>query len=202
MYLSEITLRVNENIEIHHLLRKSFAKEEGSLNRPFLFRALPRMDGQKSVTILSDSRPADMLSGLRISKLENPEKGMHYIFSIVCSPTKQAGDNKKPQILPLCEGHAVKQWLQRKLESAAILNFCKCNLTYPTHFSVNGQKGIINTAVVTGMLRCEDPGKLSSLMLSGIGRGKSFGCGLLLLYEALVKFQPEPEDEDNGTIRQ
>lgn len=74
-----------------------------------------------------------------------------------------------------------REWLKNKLSGSAELKFARFNNRFIT--LGNGTKRLI--ASVTGVIYITNVSCFVSLVQSGIGRGKAFGCGLIYIPEIM-----------------
>ncbi|MGW5820062.1 type I-E CRISPR-associated protein Cas6/Cse3/CasE [Streptomyces noursei] len=101
------------------------------------------------------------------------DKAPHCGFEIREAPAP----TEAPGILPLIEEEAAAKTLQDvTVASQEHHVFRKVNMEARTAMTVT-----INTATYTGTLRVTDPIALGRALITGIGSGKGYGCGLLTL---------------------
>lgn len=124
------------------------------------------------------SRPLDpVLDALRT--------GVRVRYRIIANATRKLGKNtvagRPRQIVPL-DGAAAEEWWQRQATSAGlVLHTVTSTPIASARGQHRGTSGRINHACTRfdGTATVTDAKSLREAMLSGIGRGKSYGCGLL-----------------------
>ncbi|MGW0592740.1 type I-E CRISPR-associated protein Cas6/Cse3/CasE [Streptosporangium sp. NPDC002607] len=95
--------------------------------------------------------------------------------------SEQAVAGRPRQIVPL-DGAAAEEWWQRQATSAGlVLHTVTSTPIASARGQHRGTSGRINHACTRfdGTATVTDAKSLREAMLSGIGRGKSYGCGLL-----------------------
>ena len=84
---------------------------------------------------------------------------------------------------PLRTPAGMHQWAERKLAQAgARLDALDILDVHATRFNRQGRKLTFHTVEYTGEITITDRDKLTQTMLSGIGHGKAYGLGLMLLF--------------------
>jgi hypothetical protein len=122
-------------------------------------------------TLTPDLHPAG--TRLAWSLIANPT---HSIHLGVAADGQPAGRGRRTGIAE--PGHAV-DWLRARLASALALD---TPLTAHRISPVHGAKGLLLTRwVFSGTGTVHHPEDLAALLTGGVGRGKAFGCGLLLV---------------------
>ena len=75
------------------------------------------------------------------------------------------------------------QWAERKLTQAGTtLDTLDVLNVHATRFNRQGRKLTFHTVEYTGTFTITDRNKLAQAMLAGVGHGKAYGLGLLLLF--------------------
>jgi len=190
----------------HQVLWQMFKRPEGT-SQPFLFRQVMGDDDDVlRFLMVSRERPCEA-GGLRLeSKSYQPwiEAEARYRFDIRLNPTrteKVAGGRGKRQDYVISRLHqlgvprharpAVRRcivqeelpkWLEaRGARHGFALEQCvvACYERLTAHDK--GRDMTISVADFVGVLRVTDPDIFGQVLLSGLGRAKAFGCGLLLL---------------------
>ncbi|MGL5336085.1 MAG: type I-E CRISPR-associated protein Cas6/Cse3/CasE [Enterovibrio sp.] len=148
----------------------------------------------RQILMLSNRLPNPTEHGeLRTRALpENFLDHQHYRFTVVMQPTLRTNNSscvipdhkKKQKLLPIKGKEAISQWF---IERAP------CNWGFSVNpeqlqveqvsveqFMVQEQRQATQQhATLSGYLTVIDPAKFRASVASGIGRGRSFGCGLL-----------------------
>ena len=133
--------------------------------------------------MLSIKEPQDtsIHSKIVASKPFNPyfSEGHNLRFLLEANPIKRLPDSHKR--VPLIDEETQIKWLEKKLAPAAQL--CQSLVTARKNlfFRRKGLAGKIVQVRFEGILEVKNPESLRTLIESGIGPAKSFGCGLLLI---------------------
>ncbi|MBA0127235.1 type I-E CRISPR-associated protein Cas6/Cse3/CasE [Haloechinothrix sp. YIM 98757] len=159
-----------------------------------LFRAEPAPD-QRNLRILAQTclqpRPdmladefADAVRTRPLSPLlETLQPGMRVRYRIAANPTKRHGNTAEPEKrgrLATLRGSAADDWWLRRAEEAGlqpqqVLSTSLPDVRGAQHRARHGVVRFDGTAVVT------DADQLRETLADGIGRAKSYGCGMLSL---------------------
>jgi CRISPR-associated protein Cas6/Cse3/CasE, subtype I-E/ECOLI len=190
----------------HQALWRMFECPEGT-PQPFLFRQLPDEDAAVlRFLVVSKERPRE-IPGWRVEcKPYQPRlrEGNRYRFDIRLNPTRTEpspdGRGKRQdyvmsrlhqlQVSPARRAaerqrvvhEELPEWLRRRGErNGFVVESCHVG----RYEILRMQKGIhaitLGVAEFSGILRVQDPEKLATALLNGLGHGRSFGLGLLLL---------------------
>lgn len=204
MFISRVEIpwdAVRNPYDIHRQLWRLFPGEERETRatgeqarQGFLFRIEEQGTG-RPVRLLVQSRlvpvRADGLQLLGSREIQPmPSTGQRLAFVITANPVKTITDtqrNAKPDKqsdkcrVPLIKEDGQRQWLARKLSSAATLESAEILPHAPLYFRKGKHGGKLVTCTFEGVLRVEMPEQLASLLENGVGPAKAFGCGLLLV---------------------
>lgn len=143
----------------------------------------------KKVTILSNRKPLQVIGTIE-TKIVNPEflNFKFYRFEILINPTKK--NNKTKKIEALRRQDEIKEWFMSK----ATINGFHVNAEsldiemLPTvFFEKKNNELTIGVAKIKGFLEVRDKDQFMMAFQNGIGRSKSFGCGLLKVYPIMNK---------------
>jgi CRISPR system Cascade subunit CasE len=119
-----------------------------------------------------------------------PSAGQRLAFALTANPVKTITDTQrdaKPDKqsdkcrVPLIKENEQRDWLARKLASAATLQSVEILPHGPLYFRKGKRGGKLATCTFEGVLRVDAPKLLTSLLENGVGPAKAFGCGLLLV---------------------
>lgn len=184
--------------EIHRALWGLFP-EDMAARRDFLFRVVQAERTQAEILMQSLRRPEESIREARLlaSKEYNLalKKDQRLRFYLVANPAKKIndeggrenahGDPKKCRV-PLLHEDEQRAWISRKLEDAADFDAMIIEPRFPIRFrkTKEDRAGKIQPVCFQGILIVKDTGRLSDLIMHGIGPGKAFGCGLLSLARA------------------
>lgn len=199
MYLSKVLINgtaCRNPYEIHRVLWKLFP-EDADAERDFLFRV--ERAGQQSVEVLMLSRREPATAGARDVRLMGSkpyilslQQDQRLRFMLVANPVKTINDesarlNSANEIkkcrVPLIREEDLRAWLRRKLESVAVVEAVKVEKRPAMNFRKTREKRVGKVQAVSfhGVLSVTDSAGLISLINTGIGPAKAFGCGLLSL---------------------
>lgn len=116
----------------------------------------------------------------------------HYRFSVVIQPTMRTNNNscaipeqkKGQKLLPIKGKEAISQWFieraPRNWGFSVNPEQLQVEQVSVEQFMVQGARQATQQhATLSGYLTVTDPEKFRASVASGIGRGRSFGCGLL-----------------------
>lgn len=192
MFLSILTapLQKNRNLlldeqEVHKELLNAFGCKRDSAN--ILYRKDISRDGSSIVLMVqSDIAPSETKT-FSIERLMNADarnesftNGTVLRFDCKLQPTF----NKDGRRRALRKYEEREAWLRRKLSNAGaeVIGFTESgkNTTVFTHNDV----GKIETYIYTGYLRITDAERFLEGYRNGIGAGKAYGCGMLILGRA------------------
>lgn len=177
VHVSEVSipLSVKTEYQLHKHIRQLFPECDNQM-RPFLFR---KRDNCQSAYVVSTCPPFDSPYIDRTKTLDPVfVRDGKYAFSLRGNPVKRAHSGGYFYSL---YGEQSEYWLRRKMNDVAVVE----KITGLNESNVSFRKEIhkITMHVVDfeGVIRCLDPIGLKELFVNGIGRGKSFGMGLLLM---------------------
>lgn len=199
MYLSKAMISgaaCRNPYEIHRVLWKLFPGDKDA-ERDFLFRV--ERAGQHQAEVLLQSWREPIVSTMREVRLLgskpyplNLQSGQRVRFLLLANPVKTINDESgrlnadgeiKKCRVPLIRDEELQVWLVRKLEGLAEVESVEVEKRPAMNFRKDREKlvGKIQPVSFLGQLNVIDPEGLKSLILSGIGPAKAFGCGLLSL---------------------
>ena len=187
MILSELRLagrKMPNPYEWHRLLWSMFP-EEPEKKRDFIFQ-VNRENG--SILMLSASPPVQPESGVIRSIRSKPfvpklAPGEILRASLRASPSKR--ESKSRRRLGLLNHDEQLAWLQRKMTGARVLK-AEIRGPEPLHFRKDRNAGTLFVCQFELLIEVVAPELLIETMRKGIGPGKAFGCGLLLLQRVSV----------------
>ena len=116
-------------------------------------------------------------------------KGANVHYRIVANATRKLGKNttagRPKQVVPL-HGAEADAWWQRQADEAGLLLHTVHSTQLATVTGHRGDNGRVTHARTRfdGTATVTDPGRLIERIHAGIGRGKSYGCGLLTIAPA------------------
>lgn len=179
--------------QLHQMIMSLFESDRKSSG--VLYRI--REDGQARAIYLYSSRPVNqdrLLTGMRFSGqrdltgwLNALQKGQVWRFDLLASPTKKVeqdnGKNSRRRILRTLEERCA--WLERKGEQNGfqLLNLQELEGGQLTgrHRQERGGTMRLDQYHYQGALRITDEKQFQRAVQEGIGPGKSYGLGMLLL---------------------
>jgi CRISPR system Cascade subunit CasE len=120
------------------------------------------------------------------------QEGQRLRFFLVANPIKMindeggrkntSGEPKKCRV-PLVKEEDQRAWIERKFQDVAQLENLAIDPVFPLRFrkSKEDRAGKIQQVSYQGSLSVQDPEVMMTLIKTGIGPAKAFGCGLLSL---------------------
>ena len=192
MYLSRFLIpkqqmlkrRVFSGYDLHKLLWTCFPDRPDE-KRSFLFRCEEVSSGIQ-ILLLSREQPVpipfaawDGTKSFSASFIV----GSLFMFRLKANPVLRGNADRK--IHAITGEEALSDWLHRKADRhgfslKSIPEFSACHLV---EFSKKQEKAQIalNIVDISGVLSVTDADAFSDAVRNGIGRGRAFGCGMLLL---------------------
>lgn len=167
----------------HQFFWRYFDAEPGSAS-PFIFHML--RDRTRAI-VLSSVRPRENEYMENLSEyIFTPQVGRNYHFAARVNPSKRLASTGK-RVLITGEDEII-DWFAGKLEGSGSGRIHKIWISAPLEkksFFKAGRKTqmpvTIGSVEVEGLLECRDSEKLKKIVEQGIGSGKSFGFGMLIL---------------------
>lgn len=207
MFISrvEVPWEVARNpYEIHRRLWRLFPGQIAETRRQadesrqgFLFRIESQPTGRPTRLLMQSRIPPVKADGLTLigsrQFLPVPREGQRLAFILTANPVKTITDElsaSKPGKLsgkcrvPLIKEQDQRDWLTRKLAGVTEVEHADVLPHPPLYFRKGGHPGKLVTCTFEGVLRVTTPDKLLALLENGVGAGKGFGCGLLLVRPA------------------
>jgi CRISPR system Cascade subunit CasE len=193
MYLSRVHLDwkdARNPYDWHRALWRLFP-DRAQEKRGFLFRVEQQVPG-RGASILLQSPEAPKLDEPLVRVVATPKKiDLSAVvnetvlrFRLTANVVKTIRDVDDPARairVPLVKEQQQLDWLNRKLDGAVRIEIATVTANRPVFFNRRGQAGKLVTATFDGTLVVMNSDVLETLCCSGIGPGKSFGCGLLSL---------------------
>lgn len=196
MYLSRVQLDWKDTrnpYDWHRALWRLFP-EQPTEQRTFLFRVEQQRPGQGALILLqSPAAPYPYDAATRV--IAEPKRldlsaiteGSSLRFRLTANVIKTIRDSEDPERhirVPLIKEDQQLEWLGRKLGTAAAVEAARPTPNPPLFFRRKGRAGKLATVTFEGRLRVLDPDSFRSLIGTGVGAAKSFGCGLLSVARA------------------
>jgi CRISPR system Cascade subunit CasE len=175
------TLKITDPYSIHRVIYSLFPKMDG-VNRDFLFADKGGGFNKRKILILSKRPPLQPEHGT-IELKEIPASFLNqdmYGFEIRLNPVKREKAGGK--LLPVRGREKLLEWFCSKSESWGFLTDRESLQIQSSGIqSFEKQEGLViqNAATFIGKLKVSDRSRFIQSFEEGIGRGKSFGFGLL-----------------------
>jgi len=209
MFLSNVKLNpqsrqvqreLSNPYEMHRTLMRSIPEDTNRAQAGMLFRVEQRSDfNQLSLSILVQTmiKPdwhfletvTDYLLESQVAVKEfviDPAQHQKYRFLLRANPTFRKKDTR--QTLPIFGEKKLLDWLENKAEqSGFVIQKEEVLLRKIPQVAVTKKEEEathrlqINMIDYSGFLEVNDPGRFKTALQTGIGRARSFGCGLLSL---------------------
>lgn len=161
---------------LHQHLYGYFDADKGS-SRPFVFRE--ENDG-KTICLLSRLPPATERRRLHY----RIRAGCAYQFEALLSPVNSRnieGKSRTRVIRTNAERHA---WLARATQGAS-LRFVQFFDRPPKKFTYRGNRIVVHSCIARGVIYVEHLSQFREFLLTGPGKGKCWGCGLMYLPQVM-----------------
>jgi CRISPR system Cascade subunit CasE len=123
------------------------------------------------------------------SFLAHLRPGLPVVYRIAANPSKRLAkadaNHKAKQVIAL-SGSAADQWWNRKATEHGLALRSLLATPMPSARGQNGQGQRVRHSLTRfdGLAVVTDPERLTNAIVEGIGRGKSYGCGLLSIAPA------------------
>jgi CRISPR system Cascade subunit CasE len=197
MYLSKIEIhgKLLRNPYLIHKALWGLFDNSPDQKRDYLFRVEKRKFSNAAVLLQSDREPMHRGNGsltLLASKPINPffPINMHLRYYTVCNPVKTIYDesgrkNAKGEVkkcrVPLIREEEQINWFANKIKEGAKIESIEAQKLPPLYFkkAKEARSGKIQPVAFRGVIKIVNPDDLFSLLRSGIGPAKAFGCGLI-----------------------
>lgn len=138
----------------------------------------------RRVLILSDRPPlSDSPSSVETKRLPQGFLAhQHYRFTVTVSPTRR--DSQSRKLIPVKGREAIAAWFIERAAASwgfAVDPTClRVDTVTVQQFQGKDRRQItLQQATLSGALTVTDPGCFHTSFSKGLGRGRSFGCGLL-----------------------
>lgn len=163
MYLTKLPPMQGSDYQVHQKIRELFPGEQ---------RVLFQRSDYK-IVIISDT-------AIKESELyENTfAVGEQQSFTLRLNPSYRSKKNGKRVILPSVS----KDWVQKKLEEVGVKGMYHIIPEKPKCFMKGSTKITLGSVFITGFLEVLDEKKFAQALRKGIGKGKSFGFGMINIY--------------------
>ncbi len=179
--------RVSDSYSIHRVVYDQFEKKitESDEIRPLPLWEESTEGNLKKIVILSAEKPivSDDAVSRHLTCISFPEKifeSKHHIFKITVNPVIKTNGKQ----VPIRNRANIAEWFCKRSEKHGFKVKKESLVVDSVHadiFSKKGHKVTICKAKITGELEVTDLSKFRQAVFKGIGREKSFGCGLLLV---------------------
>ena len=184
---------IRDEYALHKVIYSLFDKENAGSERRFLYCEkgatfdLQSKEYVKQIILLSSEYPQNRVQDycFDLQTREIPDEFLQhqqYRFEIKMNVAKR--DNQSQKMLPLKEKEAISLWFLQKNEQWGFQADPR-HLQISAHNVMRFDKGertvTLNVVTFQGLLRVTDSMKFQHSFQQGIGRGRSFGLGLLQL---------------------
>lgn len=141
----------------------------------------------RQILILSDRAPAEAIDGKFGTVRTKPLPGAFldhqlYRFTVIVNPVTR--NNATRKLVPVKGREAIADWFLQRAQAS--WGFAVDQSTMEIHkidvlqFNDKAQRTVtLQQAHITGFMRVSDPDTFEKSFRNGIGKGRSFGCGLL-----------------------
>ena len=181
--------KITDTYSLHRVVYDQFdltgSCEEGQRQAPLW--TVSNGDVVKKLIILSSIEPRNEISEavMQARTVKEMPKDLlehsDYLFKITVNPVL-VRRNEKLKVIPIKDVTEIKKWFVNEcLKNGMEVNCSSLDLISKKAdiFKANNIKNVINKCVVQGQLKVIDPEKFRYAIFNGIGRSKTFGCGLM-----------------------
>ena len=192
-------LRITDLYSLHRVVYslyedvRSDAEKQASKASGILFADQGGDFSGKRILLLANRAPAAYIDGQYgqvLSKAIPPDflRHQHYRFSVIVNPTRR--DSASRKLVPVKGREAIGQWFCERAISSWGFEVAPAQLQVDRvevlQFNDKLQNPVtLAQARLQGQLRVTDPLQLHKSFTQGIGRARTFGCGLLQLVPLL-----------------
>jgi len=192
-------LRITDLYSLHRVVYslyediRSDAEKQVSKSSGILFADQGGDFAGRRILLLADRAPAPCIDGKYGKVLSKPIPQdflahQHYRFNVIINPTRR--DSVSRKLLPVKGREAIAQWFCEKAPSSWGFEVAPTQLQVARvqvqQFNDKKLHPItVAQAHLQGQLRVTDPALLQKSFTQGIGRARTFGCGLLQLVPVL-----------------
>lgn len=204
MHLSKVWINwywAKDPYQLHRAIWQLFPGRSDD-QRDFLFRVEDLQPGRGAAVLLQSRQAPESAEVANVLASKDYSlslvQGCRLRFRLRANPVKSVADDSKGTKIgkngkeyakrvrvPLIHEEEQQAWLERKLESVALLDQLIIQREMPLRFSKPDGKqrmaGKVQPVLFDGVLVVQDPQALLECLQQGIGPAKSFGCGLLSL---------------------
>lgn len=186
-------LRITDPYSLHRVVYSLYAdvrsddEKQGSQSSGILFADQGGDFFSRKILMLSDRPPAECVEGEygEVQSKAIPDEFLghdRYRFQVTVNPTRRDSASKK--LIPVKGREAIKHWFCERAEKSWGFKVVPENLQVDQvdvqRFKGKGKNSItIAQATLKGELRVTDPEHFKHSFERGVGRARSFGCGLL-----------------------
>lgn len=111
---------------------------------------------------------------------QNYEVNSNVIFRVTVSPIRRRGNKERF----ISEPDELEEWITEKL-SPALKDIEIIQTKDETVLRTRNRKNFIKLVQIDGIAKIGDVDRLEELLIKGVGRNKSYGCGLLTIREIM-----------------
>lgn len=192
-------LRITDAYSLHRVVYSLYedvrdaASKVGSSPSGILYADQGGDHRVRKILMLADREPLSAVDG-QYGEVETkpiPDGFLnynHYRFKVIVNPTRR--DNVSRKLLPVKGREAIADWFLRRAEQSwgfrAATEHLQIDRVEVLQFTDKHRRPVtIAQAGVQGMLSVLDPLQFQNSFVRGIGRARSYGCGLLQIAPVL-----------------
>lgn len=192
-------LRITDLYSLHRVVYslyedvRSDAEKQVSKASGILFADQGGDFSGRRILLLADRAPAPCIDGQYGQVLSKPIppdflEHQHYRFSVIVNPTRRDSSSRK--LVPVKGREAIAQWFCERAISSwgfeVVSTQLQVDRVEVQQFNDKQLHPVtVAQAHLQGQLRVTDPAVLHKSFTQGIGRARTFGCGLLQLVPLL-----------------
>jgi CRISPR system Cascade subunit CasE len=185
--ISALRLGITDEYGLHKLVYSLFTKvrsnEEITQGKSSGIQWVTKeVIGQGYEIIAVSDRPINPHPNLTIKSLTIPDHFFdfsRYKLSMVINPTYMKNDSSR-KICAYTKSEDIKQWFFRKIQNSGFsADHLHIELIQTSSFKKNGRYMKLVKATIVGEIQITDKALFLETYKKGIGRSRSFGCGLM-----------------------
>ena len=173
IFIAECAVPKVPEYVVHQMLWALYDLPAGS-ERPFTYR----IDGDDRAMVVSRIPPSIPSAPIRL------RAGRTYAFDVTANLTRWTG-RKERKLTPITGNHEQRMWISDRMRGARIV-FAQAYRSGTLRFTrPGGEEQIFVRTRFAGRLYVRDAACFTDTVLSGIGRGRFAGLGMIYLPEVM-----------------
>lgn len=181
---------IHDPYELHRFIWKAFPV---STDRPFLFAVKGARDRFLAVDVRSSEEPkTNVFMAAKKRHVYSIETGDRLRFEVIINPTWCDSQTRKR--MPIYSHTGQINWIAARPNSGFKLISAQVMAQWDVSFYKKRTHGVIHKSWLVGKLEIVNPELFALVLTNGIGRGRSFGCGMLEIKKGDSQLRSSPAD--------